>query len=447
MSQVEPKKGITKISISGFKSIATECSIEIRPLTILAGANSSGKSSIMQPLLLMKQTLESSTDYGALRLGGDNISFTSAQQILSYSSDGKQTDTLTVAVELANSYKFKNTFKKPPKKAIDLIETIYYDGDEMLRANIGMSSTEILESLTPQLKIFYQFDNLSTVNNLSTLYNSSVLQEYTWDIDRFSCFNVYKYNENESSSSMFLAYKPFSAFLAEIPNLLHIQGLRSLERILLVTGITQDFSGNFEKYVASLIYSWQTSETDKLQILNTCLQTLNLSKRIEATEINDTQIELKVNRSLDSDDMVNIVDVGSGVSQVLPVLVALVAAEPEQLVYLEEPEIHLHPRAQANLGAIIVDAANRGVRVVLETHSDLLLRRIQSLVAEDKISPDKAILHWFSRDENGFTKVTSSDMDSVGAFGDFPEDFSEVDLEEESRYIEAAESKLLMMAD
>jgi predicted ATPase len=127
--------------------------------------------------------------------------------------------------------------------------------------------------------------------------------------------------------------------------------------------------------------------------------------------------------------------------------VALVAAEPEQLVYLEEPEIHLHPRAQANLGEIIVDAANRGVRVVLETHSDLLLRRIQSLIAEDKISPDKAILHWFSRDENGFTKVTTSDMDTTGAFGDFPEDFSEVDLEEESRYIEAAESKLLRMAD
>jgi predicted ATPase len=86
------------------------------------------------------------------------------------------------------------------------------------------------------------------------------------------------------------------------------------------------------------------------------------------------------------------------------------------------------------------------VRVVLETHSDLLLRRIQSLVAEDKISPDKAILHWFSRDENGFTKITTANMDTAGAFGDFPEDFSEVDLQEESRYIEAAEAKLMGIA-
>ena len=50
--------GITKIAVKGFKSIAEECEIDIRPLTILAGANSSGKSSIMQPLLMLKQTLE-----------------------------------------------------------------------------------------------------------------------------------------------------------------------------------------------------------------------------------------------------------------------------------------------------------------------------------------------------------------------------------------------------
>src|SRR5438309_12057216 len=51
-------EGITQITVGGFKSISREQSIEVRPLTILAGANSSGKSSIMQPLLLLKQTLE-----------------------------------------------------------------------------------------------------------------------------------------------------------------------------------------------------------------------------------------------------------------------------------------------------------------------------------------------------------------------------------------------------
>jgi len=60
--------GITSISAAGYKSLAKEQTIEIRPLTILAGANSSGKSSIMQPLLLLKQTLEALYDPGPLLL-------------------------------------------------------------------------------------------------------------------------------------------------------------------------------------------------------------------------------------------------------------------------------------------------------------------------------------------------------------------------------------------
>ena len=58
-------EGITKITVGGFKSIAQEQTIEIRPLTILAGANSSGKSSMMQPLLLLKQRPSS----GSIRAG------------------------------------------------------------------------------------------------------------------------------------------------------------------------------------------------------------------------------------------------------------------------------------------------------------------------------------------------------------------------------------------
>src|SRR5437879_10248018 len=74
---------IAKIHVAGFKSISQEQSIQIAPLTILAGANSSGKSSMMQPLLLLKQTLEAAYDPGPLLLNGPNVKFTSADQLLS----------------------------------------------------------------------------------------------------------------------------------------------------------------------------------------------------------------------------------------------------------------------------------------------------------------------------------------------------------------------------
>src|SRR5947207_15754977 len=81
---------ITSISIAGFKSIVHERSIEVRPLTLLAGANSSGKSSMMQPLLLLKQTLEAPYDPGPLLLNGPNAKFTSVDQFLPVAADGKK---------------------------------------------------------------------------------------------------------------------------------------------------------------------------------------------------------------------------------------------------------------------------------------------------------------------------------------------------------------------
>ena len=81
--QDDAPKGITEIAVQGFKSLYDEQRIAVRPLTILAGANNSGKSSIMQPLLMMKQTLEATYDPGPLKLDGPNVYFTSAEQFLS----------------------------------------------------------------------------------------------------------------------------------------------------------------------------------------------------------------------------------------------------------------------------------------------------------------------------------------------------------------------------
>ena len=133
---------------------------------------------------------------------------------------------------------------------------------------------------------------------------------------------------------------------------------------------------------------------------------------------------------------------GFGLSQVLPVIVALLLARPEQIVYIEEPEIHLHPKAQFKLANILAEAAKRRVKVILETHSSLLLRGIQTLIAKDILSESLVKLHWFRRAINGATEVFSSDIDHNGAFGDWPEDFDEVQLKSEMDYLDAVEKRL-----
>jgi predicted ATPase len=76
---------------------------------------------------------------------------------------------------------------------------------------------------------------------------------------------------------------------------------------------------------------------------------------------------------------------------------------------------------------------------VVETHSALLVRAVQTLVAKQELEPADVILHWFSRDpQTGDTEITTAELDEAGAFGDWPEDFDEVYLESESRYLDAA---------
>ena len=85
---------ITAITVQGYKSIADEVTVSIAPLTILAGTNSSGKSSLIQPILLMKQTLQAPYDPGALLLNGPNLKFTSAEQLFTHKAPDRKSTRL-----------------------------------------------------------------------------------------------------------------------------------------------------------------------------------------------------------------------------------------------------------------------------------------------------------------------------------------------------------------
>lgn len=427
-------RGIDGISVRGYKSLYEECSIEVRPLTILAGANSSGKSSIMQPLLLLKQTLEASYDPGGLLLNGPNVKFTSADQLLSKLSGKNHSDSFSIGIDIDNNYLI-STFTKQLKQGIQVAQSTYHIANEEMTISPGMSHQELVKILPEWLDSDYQ----NLLDALDAIDDEDIP---SWSVSRVRGFLDFKLGEGSLIPS-----KHSSDFQQQIRRLIHVPGLRgNPERTYNTTAVGQEFPGTFENYVASVISHWQNTEDNRLKELESDLEKLGLTWKVDAKQLNDVQIELRVGRlprSNEASDMVSIADVGLGVSQTLPVLVALLVAEPGQLVYLEQPEIHLHPRAQVALAEILTDAANRGVRVVLETHSELLLLAVQSLVAEGKISPELVKLHWFKRREDGVTEVSSTDLDAAGAFGDWPEDFSDVSLKLESRYLDAAEARLM----
>jgi hypothetical protein len=432
---------ISEIQVAGFKSISEEQRIEIRPLTILAGANSSGKSSMMQPLLLLKQTLEAPYDAGPILLNGPNVKFTSAEQLLSRIGKQSSSDAFHLGVRLSGMYQnpgghYETIFRKEHKMGFRLEQMTVSEPSGTFTLSPDMNQSEIIKTGITKGKEQLQL----TVGGHG---------KGRWAIRRNRCVLGLSWvtpgpDGMESSATEHTAGR----FEATIPQVIHLPGWRgNPERAYPVAAVGPSYPGTFEKYTASVISEWMAEDEVVLADLNSDLQLLELTGGVRATTVNAVQIELYVGRLPTVtperlENRVNIADVGLGVSHTLPVLVALHAAKPGQLVFVEQPETHLHPRAQFVLAQVLAAAAKRGVRVVIETHSTILLLGVQTLIAEGALEPDKVKLHWFLREKDGRTVVRSGDLDEAGRFGDWPEDFDDVTLKNEARYLDAAEARL-----
>jgi predicted ATPase len=116
-------------------------------------------------------------------------------------------------------------------------------------------------------------------------------------------------------------------------------------------------------------------------------------------------------------------DVGFGVSQVLPVVTLLQYVPKHSTVILEQPEIHLHPLAQANLADVLINAAiHRKVQVLVESHSEHLLLRLQRRIAEGAVESD-GIKLYFCHTQRGVSKLEQLRLDLLGQIENWPEHF------------------------
>jgi hypothetical protein len=433
------RNAIKKIAVRGFKSICDRQEVEIRPLTLLAGANSSGKSSLMQPLLLLKQTLEAQSDPGALLLHGPNVRFTQAEQLLSRSGKERAID-FSVGITQSDGNSLEVTFKHEKSIGFSVVSTDYARAKEHLPITPGMSHEEFLQILPLQDREVYD------------LISKGYKKKPQWHVVRNRCFlnPVLDILTNEGTRFQFSPRGitlDSADFIPHLQRLIHLPGLRgNPQRTYPKSAGSPLFPGTFENYAASVIGQWQENPGSRMKQLGTALEDMGLTWKVEVKAVDDTQVELRVGRLVHGKrggarDLVSIADVGFGVSQSLPVVVALIAAEPGQLVYLEQPEIHLHPLAQRKLAHVIKRAAEKGVTAIVETHSALLLKEIQTLVAKGELDKNIVKLHWFQRQPDGRTIITSADLDENGAFGPWPEDFDEVELDAEKDYLDAVENR------
>jgi predicted ATPase len=157
------------------------------------------------------------------------------------------------------------------------------------------------------------------------------------------------------------------------------------------------------------------------QIVAYWLQKMGLIHSFELKELAPgSNYYQAVLRSRPGGPKVALTDVGFGVSQVLPVIVLLYYAPPGSTIVLEQPEIHLHPLAQAELADLIANVTfHRDIQVILETHSEHLLLRLQRRIAENALPADGVRLY-YSEATGGQSELRELPIDELGQIQEWP---------------------------
>jgi len=430
-----PVSDISGITLENFKCFKNKIEVQLKPLTVLCGANSAGKSSLIQPLLLMKQTLNCAYDPGALLLRGPNIIVNDFDE-LCWKAKGEKSDYFNIGFKLTNGVEYMQTYSKQGRSiSIPKVAVINKNGNELILPSdtpISDDQIKILLGTIPG-KFRSSFDYYSRIAEQLDLDGPQLQASVSAKLSRRRCFSSLRLMNNKFTVGN---VRLLDQFERQIKSIMHLPGHRGNPSREYDRGeiASTDFMGYFHKYYASFILEWtkhnkNKSVSNKMEKLRHQLRVLGIGWKVDARDIDSSRIEIRISRLFKPEasgahDLVNIADVGFGVGQVLPVLVAMLAMTKGQILYVEQPEIHLHPKAQYELGRILSNAVDEGKILIVETHSDHILLGMQQEIASKNVDPTNISLNWFTKSEDGIASVTNGILDTKGRWRDWPEDFA-----------------------
>ena len=397
---------ITELSAQNFKSWKDTGKLQFAPLTGLFGANSSGKTSILQVLLLLKQTVEHpSPDWnGILYLGDEEspINLSSFNDVI-HRHDSNLSLEMSVSWEpLKSIYIEPSQLRLPSDIKIHSLTNSRWNPEQA--KNITFS-TNIARSV---MNSFYY----ETLQNRFYVKGSS---------GRFRCYG-YRSGLVEVQGLFFKFEEAFENLFARI---LYLGPLREhpRHRYNWEGDHPKDIGQDGGKAISALLSGRVRHFSIDEQILK-WLQRLELIDSYDLRPLSDTgrDYEFLVKQYEGGPD-VRLTDVGFGVSQVLPVLILCYYAPEGSILILEQPEAHLHPKMQTELADVLIDVVkNRNIQIILESHSEYLLSRLQRRIAEKEIAAADTALY-FCEIKDGTSEIEQLNVDEYGNIRNWPQDF------------------------
>ena len=356
---------INSVKVKNFKSLK-DVDINLNNLTLITGVNSSGKSSFIQVLLLMKENSRTYKDKGDFyTVNGDCITLGNVKSLLHYEARKKEInfafkfddDFGWIEINADSNFKIQDDIYNSNSPADSLIQHQLF-----FKKIVYLSTNRIPPSLT------FPFSEKDIANHnigINGEFTIHYLTEY-----RHQTLSAQGLKHKDSKSLQLL--ENTEKWLGEISN-----------------GVSITVSADVSTQSSKLSYQYSYDEN---------------SSRITSEQ--------------------SPLNVGFGLTYVLPVIVLILKSKPGDFIIIENPESHLHPAGQSKIAEMCAIAANNGVQIIVETHSDHFLNGVRVATKKEIIAPDKSQIYFFEKEENGLDTIPRPiNIDKDGKLSDWPKSF------------------------
>ena len=405
---------ITEFKAENFKSWEDTGKIDFAPLTGFFGANSSGKTSLLQVLLMLKQTVERPSNWNDTLDFGDESSLVNLGNFRDVIYRHRQDLSLDITV----------SWNLPEKLTIELL---IGGSDYRIETKTLSFSTSIVKidkhSVTAKSFTYGIGERPFSIDW------SSDKNRFSHDAERvflsgplFRCYGV----RGKSPSNPKRSFWRFEEAFEELFSRICYLGPRREYPLPQYTweGDHPEGVGQHGRDMVSALLSGRIQLLDLDEQVPRWLQRLGLIDSYRLAPLSDAGhgYEFLIKQYKGGPE-VRLTDVGFGVSQVLPVLTLCFYAPERSILILEQPEAHLHPKVQSDLADVLIDVVKkRNLQIILESHSEHLLHRLTRRIAEGKISADDMALY-ACQINDGTSEIEPLKMDEYGNVSNWPRDF------------------------
>ena len=369
---------IKSIELKNFKSIKAKY-FPLRNLNVLLGLNGQGKSSFIQSLLILRQSADS-LKRGVLQLNGNEFSIGTTKDALYQYSGKNESLSIALAFDDKEPYlmNFDYTIGSDVFNQINRDTDLYGEGKDKLDSKQPLFANNFqylnANRIEPQSIHKKSYTSVVTLNNIGSL------GQYTVD-----------YLETRGDEDI------------EFDNCIHHKTISSRNN----QGVELK-----DKRLKNQVNLWMSEISPDVNIRTTSVSSdiVKLEYEFEQPTYGKTMVFKPEN-------------VGFGISYSLHVVVALLKAKSGDLLIIENPESHIHPKGQAQLGNLIALVAQNDVQVIIETHSDHILNGIRVAVKENPVLKDRTGFFYFEKlvtDLEQYSQITNIEVDKNGELSEYP---------------------------